>query len=194
MALTDHMRIILASNSPRRRELLAQMGVDFSIDVPDIDEHDASTPQDTVRALALQKARAVAARHAGERSVILSADTVVFAGEILGKPRDREDARRMLTLLQGRWHEVYTGVCALHVPDGRHEVRVECTCVRFAPLTGEQIDRYIGTGEPMDKAGAYAIQGRAGMFVERIEGSSSNVVGLPMATVRELLMAFGVLL
>ena len=178
------MRIILASNSPRRRELLAQMGVDFSIDVPDIDEHDASTPQDTVRALALQKARAVAARHAGERAVILSADTVVFAGEILGKPRDREDARRMLTLLQGRWHEVYTGVCALHVPDGRHEVRVECTRVRFAPLTGE----------PMDKAGAYAIQGRAGMFVERIKGSSSNVVGLPMATVRELLMAFGVLL
>lgn len=188
------MRIILASNSPRRRELLAQMGVDFSIDVPDIDEHDASTPQDTVRALALQKARAVAARHAGERAVILSADTVVFAGEILGKPRDREDARRMLTLLQGRWHEVYTGVCALHVPDGRHEVRVERTRVLFVPMTGEQIDRYIDTGEPMDKAGAYAIQGRAGMFVERIEGSSSNVVGLPMATVRELLMAFGVLL
>ncbi len=190
--MTDHTRIILASNSPRRRELLAQMGVDFSIDVPDIDEHDAATPQDTVRGLALQKARAVAARHAGEQAVILSADTVVFAGEILGKPRDREDARRMLNLLQGRWHEVYTGVCAMRALDGRHEVRVERTRVLFVPMTGEQIDRYIDTGEPMDKAGAYAIQGRAGMFVERIEGSSSNVVGLPMATVRGLLMAFGV--
>lgn len=192
MALTDHMRIILASNSPRRRELLAQMGIDFSVDVPDIAEHDAATPAETVRTLALEKARAVAARHAGEQAVILSADTVVFAQEILGKPRDRADACRMLTLLQGRWHEVYTGVCALHVPDGRQEVRVECTRVLFVPLTREQIERYIDTGEPMDKAGAYAIQGRAGMFVERVEGSASNVIGLPMTTVRELLMTFGV--
>lgn len=192
--MSGESRIILASHSPRRRELLAAMGLTFTIDVPDIVERDAATPAETVRGLALQKAQAAALRHPGERALVLAADTVVYCGQILGKPKDRADARRMLSLLSGRWHEVYTGVCVMDTASGRQEVSVDCTRVHFVSLSAPEIDRYVGTDEPMDKAGAYAIQGRAGMFVDRVEGSASNVIGLPMATVRELLTRFGVTL
>lgn len=192
--MSGESRIILASQSPRRRELLAAMGISFTIDVPDIVERDAATPAETVCGLALQKAQAVALRHPGEQALILAADTVVYCGQILGKPKDREDARRMLSLLSGRWHEVYTGVCAMDAASGLQEVRAECTRVHFVPLSEPEIGRYVETGEPMDKAGAYAIQGRAGMFIDRVEGSASNVIGLPMATVRELLTRLGVTL
>lgn len=194
IALSDAGKIILASNSPRRRELLAQMGVSFCVETPDVDEEDAATPEGTVRALSDQKARAVAERHFTEDALILAADTVVFCEGILGKPKDSQDAARMLRLLSGRWHDVYTGVCLMRTPDMRAKARVERTRVHFTHLTDAQIARYVQTGEPMDKAGAYALQGQAGMFIDRIEGSASNVIGLPMAAVRDLLCAYEIML
>ena len=121
---------------------------------------------------------------------VLGADTIVYLDDtVLGKPRDEAEACAMLRRMQGRWHVVYTGVCLCH--DGKADVRVDRSRVKFVPMDEATIEAYVRTGEPMDKAGAYALQGRGGMFVERIEGSYSNVIGLPMAMTREMLLDAG---
>ncbi len=172
--------LILASQSPRRREILERAGIPFVVRVADVDEslRAGEAAQSYVRRLATQKA--VAVGQAGE--VVLGADTtVVVGGEILGKPVDEADAERMLGLLGGRTHEVITGIC-LKV-GGQLYIDAETTLVRFVELSGEEISAYVRTGEPMDKAGAYAIQGGASRYIDRIEGCYWNVVGLPVAKV-----------
>ena len=184
-------RLILASGSPRRRELLTNAGFEFEVMPPQAEEsHDGSeAPHALVARLALVKARDVAARlPAGTVAVVLGADTVVVVGgDILGKPKSEDDARRMLTRLAGREHEVISGV-ALAGPGAERSVTAhETTRVVFRELTEDEIGQYVSGGEPIDKAGAYAIQGQASRFVVRIEGSYSNVMGLPVALVDRLL-------
>ena len=182
-------RLILASGSPRRRELLAKMGYEFEICAPDVDEHVSGHASDIVFTLAQRKAKAAAAHCAS--GVVIASDTLVsLDGAPLGKPEDADDARRMLRALSDREHEVFTGVCVLDVETGRSETRSVRTGVRFRPLSTEEIDAYIATGEPMDKAGAYAIQGGAGAFVEALDGEYDNVVGFPTEEVSEMLNHF----
>ncbi|MBE7026624.1 MAG: septum formation inhibitor Maf [Ruminococcaceae bacterium] len=181
-------KIVLASASPRRRELLEQSGFEFDIIVSDADENinvcDAAL---MVRELALLKAGDVAKKVEKNRLVI-GADTVVcIDGEVLGKPKDESDAERMLSLLSAREHQVYTGVCIIDSGTGKAVCKSECTDIVFKELTNEQIQEYIATGEPMDKAGAYAIQGGAQDFVQCIDGSFDNVVGLPVELVKEII-------
>ena len=173
--------LILASSSPRRREVLTAAGFDFVVRVPDIgEERRPGEPAiDYVRRLAEQKAFAVA-MNPGE--IVLGADTtVVVDDQVLEKPRDASDAIRMLALLSGRDHEVITGICLR--TDNRTIVDAAVTRVRFAELSKQEIDEYVASGEPMDKAGAYAIQGSASKFIERVDGCYFNVVGLPIALV-----------
>jgi septum formation protein len=180
--------LVLASQSPRRRELLEILGIPFSIVVPQTDERPrpGETPEDYVVRVAREKALDVSSRVAD--SVVLSADTVVtIDGHILGKPRDRGDAVRMLTQLSGREHQVFTAVCVLDQVGDRLREGLEKTGVWFRQLTGEEIEDYVGRENVMDKAGAYAIQGFASVFIPRISGSYSNVMGLPLALVYELL-------
>jgi septum formation protein len=180
--------IVLASGSARRRDFLAQLGARFEVVPADIDESPlpGEAPEALALRLAREKARAVARLHAGRW--ILAADTIVVVDEeILGKPCDRPDARRMLRLLAGREHRVITGV-VLRAPDGTAEIdEVAVTRVRFRPLADAEIDGYVAGGEADDKAGAYGIQGAAAAFVERVEGSFSNVVGLPLEVVEPAL-------
>ncbi len=178
--------LILASASPRRLDLLRSVGLDPTVRVPRVDE--TPRPRESGRAVVIRlaeaKARDVASRH--PRSPVLAADSLVLAaGCLLGKPADRRDAGRMLGLLSGGWHHVVTGV-ALVVPGGRCLTGTSRTRVRFAPLSREEIRRYLSSDEPYDKAGSYAIQGAAAWFVEEIRGSFSNVVGLPLEEVRRL--------
>jgi septum formation protein len=180
--------LILASRSPRRSELLAAAGIAFEVLAADIDEtpHASEAPAAYVERLAIEKARAVFTLRPGAH--VLGADTTVtIDGEILGKPVDDSDALRMLRLLSGRVHDVHTGV-ALVSPAGVRSA-VDTTRVWFAPMTDEDISWYVATGEPVDRAGAYAIQGFASRFIPRIEGSYSNVVGLPVALVSSILKA-----
>ncbi|MCY3972388.1 MAG: Maf family protein [Acidobacteria bacterium] len=182
-------RLALASASPRRRELLESLDLDFIVRPAAVDEtpNPGERPRDLVRRLAREKAEA--AGRDGEW--VLAADTIVVEnGDVLGKPRDRDHAREMLQRLQGRWHLVLTGV-ALRPPDGDTLHAVESTRVLFAELTPEQIDWYAATGEPHDKAGAYAVQGLGALFVSEIDGNYSNVVGLPLPTVRQLFEGAG---
>jgi len=182
--------LILASGSPRRRELLARMGYTFEICTPDVDEHVAGHARDIVHTLAGRKARAAAAHY--EDGVIIASDTLVSLDGIpLGKPADEREAREMLAALSGREHEVFTGVCVLDAKTGQSETRTVRTGVTFRDITPEEIDAYIATGEPMDKAGAYAIQGGAAPFVSALDGEYENVVGFPVAEVREMLSGFG---
>jgi septum formation protein len=184
-------RIILASASPRRAELLRAAGILFDVLPADVDEtpREGEPPGAYVRRLAEDKARAVAANT--RNYPVLAADTTVVAeGQILGKPVDDDDARRMLRMLSGATHEVVTGVALVH--GGHLDVHVETTAVEFAEMTTDEIDWYIATGEPRGKAGAYAIQGCASRFITRIDGSYSNVVGLPMALVYEMLVSAGI--
>ena len=184
------MHLILASASLRRAELLESVGVEFTVAPADVDE----TPQDgepaaayTTR-VARDKARHIARSHAGPETIVLAADTeVVIDGRILGKPVDAGDARRMLRLLAGTVHDVLTAVVL--VGRSRELEEVVTTRVWFAPLSDDEIDWYVASGEPMGKAGAYAIQGLGARFVDRIDGSWSNVVGLPVATAYRLLRA-----
>ena len=188
-AVTPPGPLILASASPRRRELLESLDLDLVVRPAKIDEmpNPGERPRDLVRRLAQEKAEA--AGRDGEW--VLAADTIVVEnGEVLGKPRDRDQAREMLQRLQGRWHLVLTGV-ALKPPDGDTLHAVESTRVLFAELTPEQIDWYAATGEPDDKAGAYAVQGLGALFVSEIDGNYSNVVGLPLPTVRQLFEGAG---
>jgi septum formation protein len=173
---------VLASGSPRRQELLAQLGLTFAAVTPDVDEtpRPGERPADLVRRLAAAKAAAV------DGDPVLAADTTVEVdGEILGKPLGDEDARRMLRLLSGRAHRVHTGV-AVRAGE-RLGLDVVTTIVTFVPLQPAVIEWYVATGEPRDKAGAYAVQGRGSVFVERVRGSVSNVVGLPLTSVARLL-------
>lgn len=187
-------RIILASQSPRRRQLLGQIGLtDFDILVPDADEsYDPSLiPQEIVSSISRKKAEAARALAGDSDAVILAADTMVFLdGLRLGKPHSEAEAFEMLSALSGREHLVCTGVTVCR--GDRLETRPETTAVRFADLTGEDIRRYIATGEPMDKAGAYGIQGLAALFVTGIAGDYFNVMGLPLHLVGEMLRSFGV--
>lgn len=181
------MRLILASASPRRSELLLQAGFEFDVDAADVDERvlPGESPATYVARVALDKARGVAARHPSP-AVILAADTTVVANaEILGKPLNDDDAARMLTLLSGIEHDVLTAVVVKGPAGERAEV--VRTRVHFLELSADDIAWYIGTREPEGKAGAYAIQGRGARFVDWIEGSWSNVVGLPIATVAKML-------
>ena len=186
------MRLILASSSPRRAELLATAGFSFEVRPAEVDETPAPAerPEEYALRVARDKAKAVGRRESG--SAILAADTVVVAdGEILGKPVDDTDAERMLKRLSGAVHEVHTAVVLL-TDGGRREALVT-TKVRLLPLSDNEIHWYIATGEPQGKAGAYAIQGHAARFVDHIEGLWSNVVGLPIATVYRMLKDCGIL-
>ena len=184
------MRLVLASASPRRRELLAAAGLEFDVDPVDIDEtkRTEESPASYVERVARAKAEAAARRHTDR--VVLAADTaVVIDGDVLGKPRGDVEAARMLRRLAGRTHDVLTGVAVAR--DGQITSTVERTTVQMASLSDAEIRWYVATGEAGDKAGAYAIQGLASRFVPRIEGSYSNVVGLPVATVLQLLRSSG---
>ncbi len=182
-------RLVLASGSPRRHALLASAGVRFSAEAPDIDESplDGEEPAAYVERLAVEKAAAVTI---APHDVVLAADTTVAVDrQIFGKPVDARDARRMLLALSGRAHDVHTGVAV--VVDGRTRTAVATTRVTMAAYDDEDIDWYVGTGEPLDKAGAYAMQGAGALLVRSISGSASNVVGLPLAVVADLLAAAG---
>ena len=177
--------LILASGSPRRRELLDLMGLTYTVETPDADESFSGRPSETVMEISRRKAAAVAARHSD--SIIIAADTLVFADSILGKPHMPERAKEMLRSLAGNWHHVYTGITVINTRSGRVLRNVDKTRVHLVPMTEQEIDAYVATGEPLDKAGAYGIQGMGGMFVDRIDGSYSNVVGLPMSMLRTML-------
>ena len=179
-------QVILASRSPRRAELLASAGISFEVLAADVDEtpYPNEAPDAYVERLAIEKARAVLALRPGAR--VLGADTTVtIDGEILGKPVDEADALRMLRLLNGRAHDVHTGIALVSRAGLRSAV--DTTRVWFSEMTDKDISWYIATGEPMDRAGAYAIQGFASRFIPRIAGSYSNVVGLPVALVSSIL-------
>jgi septum formation protein len=192
-------RLLLASASPRRRELLALLGVRYTVAVSRFAEETLAhltDPIEYVRKAAEHKAAEVARRRPG--CLILGVDTDVVApdGTILGKPRDAAEAHRLLRILSGRTHSVYSGVALLQADDAgkvaHQTVRVEETRVTFGDLSDAAIASYVSTGEPMDKAGAYGIQGGAMAFVTRVEGDLSNVIGLPLWTVGEMLTSFGV--
>ena len=182
-------KLILASRSPRRCELLSRLGLSFETDAPDVDENCGLSAPEAVKELSLRKASAAASLHPG--SWILGADTLVsINGCSLGKPKDETDAFRMLSALSGRTHQVYTGVTVV-APSGNTVTDMDCTDVTFDPLSEHEMLAYIQTGEPMDKAGAYALQGKAGAWVSRLNGSDTSVIGLPLYLVRRLLIRSG---
>ena len=188
------MRIILASQSPRRRQLLGQIGVEyFEILVPEADESydPALPPEEIVASICRKKATAAGALADDPGALIIAADTMVFLGGLrLGKPRDQVDAYTMLSALSGRTHQVCTGVSVCR--GERMETRTETTAVTFRELTQDEIWGYIRTGDPMDKAGAYGVQGRAALFVTGIQGDYFNVMGLPLCLLGRMLEEFGV--
>jgi septum formation protein len=186
------MRLILASASPRRRELLRTAGLDVEVRPSSIEEvvQAGESPEDFARRAAADKALAVAAT-APPDALVLGADTIVVAGgEVLGKPTDAADAVRMLRALSGTTHRVITGVCLVSAPDRIEAVRAATTLVTFRRLDEKEIADYVASGEPFDKAGAYGIQGLASKFVTRLEGCYFNVVGLPVALVYDMLKPF----
>lgn len=194
------MRLILASASPRRAEILRDAGIRFDVVPTDVNEtrRRGESARTLTRRLAAAKARAAAEKVLSgfkENSppvIVIGADTMVeVRGRLLGKPDSPQSARAMLRELSGRTHRVITSVAAIRLPDGAEEIATESTRVRFAGLSGKEIDDYVATGEPLDKAGAYAVQRIAGRFIERIEGCYFNVVGLPMARLYRMLIDLG---
>ena len=186
-------KLILASASPRRAEILRNAGYAFAVVSSAIDETPipGESAEAMVARLADAKAELVAARSVGP-AIVVAADTAVLIGaQILGKPRTTEDARQMLYMLSGMTHSVVTGVTLIRLPDAETRSFVESTLVHFAAMTAEEIEEYLATGEPFDKAGGYAIQGRAGRFIPRIEGCYFNVVGLPLARLARELRELG---
>jgi len=178
-------KLVLASGSPRRSEILQSAGWEFETDIPDIDESEGAgeLPEAYVQRLAKTKAETIAARHSGE--IVLGADTTVVIGkQIIGKPLDMDDAKRMLKMLSGNWHEVLTGVAI--VKNGETHVGVQNTRVKFARMSEIEIDYLVENGDPLDKAGAYAVQAQAALFIEGIDGDYWNVVGLPISLVYRL--------
>ncbi len=179
--------LVLASASPRRREILEAAGIRHTVRPADIDESvfEGIAPRLMVQLLAASKAAAAAK---GERGLVLGADTVVVLdGKVLGKPQDAKDAIRMLSMLSGRTHSVYTGIAVLSGESGELITHCEETLVTFRTLSGAEIAEYVETGEPLDKAGAYGIQGKGGALVEKTEGDFQNVVGLPLAAAKRLI-------
>lgn len=189
------MKLILASSSPRRAEVLRDAGIAFEVCATQVDEfpRPGESAHAMVERLAEAKARAAATQLSSMGdSIIIGADTVVeLGGEIFGKPRDAADAREMLAALSGRTHHVLTGLFLLRLPDSAIRAAVESTAVTFASLDRGEIETYVAGGEPMDKAGAYAIQGRAGRYIPAIEGCYFNVVGLPLARLYAFLRELG---
>ena len=184
-------RLILASNSPRRIVLLKSLGYHFDIVPHDIEECILGDvlPMELVQNLAFLKATDVARRVSN--AIIISADTViVHKNNILGKPKDVSDAKRILSILSDSEHDIISGVCVMEMPSRKKMLRIERTHIRMRNIKDEEIDRYILTGEPMDKAGAYAIQGEGRKFIEKIDGSFSNAVGLPLELLQEMLKHF----
>jgi len=196
--MDESPRLVLASSSPRRKEILARLGLHPRVVWPDVDERrlPGESPRDYVARTAREKALAVApevAEEEGERAWIIAADTVVVLdGEPLGKPEDELEARRMLTALSGREHVVFTGWSLLQ-PGGEERKGVEATRVWFKTLRQTEIDAYVASGEPLDKAGAYGIQGLGCFLVERIDGNYENVVGLPACPLIEALQELEVI-
>lgn len=186
------MKIVLASQSPRRRQLLGQMGLEFTTQSPEIDESafHGRDAQDLVETLSREKARWVARQQTPDTLVIGADTVVVLDGAILGKPRDGAEAEAMLAALSGRDHQVFTGVTLCQ--GDRILTQAEETQVTFRPLTGQEIRQYVSTGEPMDKAGSYGIQGYGCLLVEGIRGDYFNVVGLPVCRLGRMLARFGI--
>ena len=183
-------KLVLASGSPRRSEIMNSVGWEFAKAVPDVDEsvRAGESPEDYVQRLAGEKALAVAADHPGE--IILAADTTVVIGDkIIGKPEDLRDARRMIRMLSGNWHEVLTGVAVARNVDER--IGMQRTRVKFARMTDAEVEFLVEKGNPLDKAGAYAVQAQAALFIESIEGDYWNVVGLPISLVYQLVRELG---
>lgn len=184
--------IILASASPRRTEILNQLGLDFQVipsEVSEVIPEKSTAPQELVTKLALRKASDVARKL--ERGLVIGADTlVVLEDTIFGKPSGPAEAATMLSMLDGKIHSVYTGIAIVQVPSGQTEVGYSETKVKFRTLSKEEIQSYVATGEPLDKAGAYGIQGKGGVLVEGIEGCYFNVVGLPLSKLAEMLQKF----
>lgn len=185
------MKIVLASQSPRRRQLLGQMGLEFTTQSPEIDESafHGRDARGLVETLSREKARWVARQQTPDTLVIGADTVVVLDGAILGKPRDGAEAEAMLAALSGREHQVFTGVTLCQ--GERVLTQSEETWVTFRPLTGQEIRQYVSTGEPMDKAGAYGIQGYGALLVERIEGDYFNVMGLPVCRLGRMLAGMG---
>jgi septum formation protein len=187
------MRFILASASPRRRELLASIGLTFEVipsHVPEVRD-ERESPEEYVARLSREKAETIAALH--PEDWVIAADTTVLLGEeLLEKPLDEADARRMFATIAGRTHIVYTGVTRQTLSRGWSETRIAESEVRMLPLSSEDIAWYVKTGEPLDKAGAYAVQGIGAMFIDSIHGSYTNVVGLPLATLFQMLRKAGI--
>ena len=186
-------RLILASGSPRRRELLASIGLEFDVMPSDVPERRTAdeTAEEYVARLSREKARAIATRHPG-RWVIAADTTVVCGDEMLEKPADAEDARRMLATIAGQTHVVYTGVTVKRLDPEYAETHVATTEVRMLPLADHEIEWYVATGEPLDKAGGYAAQGIGAIFIDSIHGSYTNVVGLPLALLFQMLRKAGI--
>jgi septum formation protein len=187
------MKLILASASPRRAEILRDAGLQFSVLSSAVDETPVpgETPHELVSRLALAKAELVAARALGP-AIVIAADTVVtLESAVLGKPRTSEDARQMLEKLSGRTHSVLTGVVLIRLPDAERREFIETTQVHFTSIANEEIVKYLASGEPFDKAGAYAIQGLGGRYIPRIDGCYFNVVGLPLARLCKELAELG---
>jgi septum formation protein len=184
--------LVLASASPRRAELLRAAGIPFEVAVADVDERQVpgEEAESYVRRLAVAKAASVAAAHPG-RAVLGADTTVVVDGDVLGKPQDAPDAAALLRRLSGRSHLVLTGVCLIDAAGGA-QTAVASTRVHFRQLSDADIQEYVASGEPMDKAGAYAIQGGAGGFVTRIDGDYDNVVGLPVALIQAMCLRLGI--
>jgi septum formation protein len=189
--MNESTHVILASASPRRAELLHEMGIDFEVLPGNADESQPEhlTPVEACLLNAYHKARAVAKKHPD--AVVIGADTeVVLGNRVFGKPRDREDAERMLLELEGKPHQVITGVCLLHLRLHRQKLFADQTIVKFKELGADDVMDYLDRINPLDKAGAYAIQEHGDMIVEHVDGSFSNVVGLPVERLREELRAF----
>ena len=198
--------LVLASRSPRRAEILTQLGVAFIVDAANLDESPVmgESPREHVLRLATAKCLSVAARH-GADAVVLGADTTVdIDGEIFGTPRDIDDARQMLLRLAGRTHEVHTAVCVTGYKPGHepghqtgeqpsHQAVLDSARVTMTPIAADALEQYLLTGESLDKAGAYAVQGQAGVFVAQVSGDLSTVIGLPIPLVQQLLRPFGLL-
>jgi septum formation protein len=195
LAPQSRANLILASKSPRRAEILRHAGFTFRVRAADIDEsrHGRESARTHVLRLAREKARAVAeGLGENDRAIVVGADTVVaIGGKILAKPQDVREARSMLRLLNGKTHQVLTGVSILSLPDGKELTHVESTRVHFLKLSKKEIEDYIHTGEPFDKAGGYGIQGIAGRFIDRIDGCYFNVMGLPISRVWSMLRRLG---
>ena len=193
VSMPEQRKIILASASPRRREILDKTGLKFSVDAGEYEEDMelGLKPHQLARFLSAEKAKTIAAKY--PNALVIAADTfIVFKGKLLGKPHTKEEARRMLSLLNGRSHSVITGFTILDTKTKKKLSRSVETKVYFNKMTEQEIESYVGTGEPLDKAGAYAIQGIGAVIVKKIEGDFFNVVGLPLNSLIEALKKFGV--